>query len=232
MTYLRALLGAAVVAGCGLISSDVTNFDLTLPDKSFSVDVSSYQIDPTAVKAFQTQSCATTPSICSSAATAACKANCAGSCDASTKTCDLALKVSVYAPVDIGTEKPEIKTVASQPVIKVGIDAVTYEVTTNTLNVPTPELTVYVAPMSVIDPNDPSAMAIGTIAPIQPMKTTSGPQPMVFTATGQQTLANIMGSWKTPFNVIVGGTVQVMMATPVPSGKLDAVVHIKAHAGL
>ena len=38
-----------------------------------------------------------------------------------------------------------------------------YEVTSNTLNVETPPMTVYVAPMSVMDPEDPMAKLIGTI---------------------------------------------------------------------
>ena len=45
MTYLRLCLAALVLPACGLIDSDVTNFDLTLPDKAFSVDASGWQVD-------------------------------------------------------------------------------------------------------------------------------------------------------------------------------------------
>jgi len=37
---------------------------------------------------------------------------------------------------------------------------------------------------------------------------------------------------QTPFNVLVGSTLVIHSGTPVPNGKLDAVVHIKGHAGL
>ena len=40
MRYL-AFAALAFLGGCGLISSDVTNFDLTLKPKQFTVDASS-----------------------------------------------------------------------------------------------------------------------------------------------------------------------------------------------
>jgi hypothetical protein len=41
-----------------------------------------------------------------------------------------------------------------------------------------------------------------------------------------------MSTFKTPFNVIVGSTLVISQGQPVPAGRLDAVVHIKGHAGL
>ena len=35
----------STLSGCGLIDSDVTNFDLTLLDKQFSVDAAGWQVD-------------------------------------------------------------------------------------------------------------------------------------------------------------------------------------------
>lgn len=219
--------------GCGLVSSDVTNFDLTLPDKSFSIDTSSWQVDQQQAMTFLSTPCDASqppPNICTSAAMMACPMNCTGTCGAS-NTCELALDVSVYQPVDLLTEKPELKTINDQPVIKVTIDAVTYEVTQNTLNLATPPLTLYVAPMSVMSPSDPQAIAIGTIDPV-PAGSTVTPTDVMFTPEGEQALVDIMSTFKTPFNVIVGGQLVVDQNTPVPSGKLDAIVHIKAHAGI
>lgn len=235
MTVLR--LCAAVVAfaasGCGLISSDVTNFDLTIKDKSFTIDTASWQVDPMAAMAFTTTSCDSSqppPNLCSTAAMQACPMNCTGTC-ASSNTCQLALDVSVFQPVNLQMEQPELNTINNQPVIKVTIDSVTYDVTTNTLNVDTPALTVYVAPMSVTSASDPKATAIGTIDPV-PAGTTVMAQQMTYTAAGKQALVDTMSTFKTPFNVIVGGQLVITKDTPVPSGKLDAVVHIKAHAGV
>jgi hypothetical protein len=102
---------------------------------------------------------------------------------------------------------------------------------TNTLNVATPQLTIYVAPMTVMDPNDPSVKAIGTIDPVPAMMTEPAHE-MSYTTDGKQALVDAMGSYMTPFNVIVGGELQVKSGDPLPSGKLEAVVQITAHAGV
>ena len=41
-----------------------------------------------------------------------------------------------------------------------------------------------------------------------------------------------MSTYKNPFNIIVGSDLRIEAGDPVPTGKLDAVVQIKAHAGL
>lgn len=236
LRYVRLGLGLLVglsLASCGLISSDVTNFDLTLPDKKFTIDTGRWQVDQAAANMYLMTSCATSPTVCSSAVQAACPMGCTGTCNAA-KTCDLSLDVSLSQPIDLVMEKPELKSINDEPVIKVTIDSVTYEVTGNTLNVDTPEITMYVAPMSVVkvDPTDPTIKAIGTIAPVPAGQVTSSPQPIMFTAAGRDELVNIMSTFKTPFNVLVGSSLVVTSGQPVPMGKLDAVVHIKGHAGL
>jgi len=209
MPYLRLLscvlgVGGLVNSGCGLISSDVSDFDLTLPDKSFTIDATSWQIDPVMTTAMLAMSCSAAPSLCDTAAQKACAMGCSGTCSMSTETCDLKLAVSLYQPVNLLMEKPDLKTITDQSVLKVSIDNVTYEVTSNSLNVAT----------------------------VQAGATTSGPQPISFTDTGKADLQAIMATFKTPFNVIVGSTLEVTSGDPVPMGKLDAVVHIVAHAGL
>jgi hypothetical protein len=235
MNYLRLSAGVVLLAcagGCGLISSDVSNFDLTLPDKNFSVDSAAWQVDPTLARMFLGTQCTTpAPNVCTTAASTACAMNCTGACGAA-HTCDLSLQVSVFQPVDLVTEKPELKTINDQPVIKVTIDSVTWEVTANTLNVATPVMNVYVAPMSVMDPADPMAKQVGVINPIDAMMTTTAPQTLAYTETGKQALVDTMSTFKNPFNVIVGSTLTLKNGDTLPTGRLDAVVHIKAHAGL
>jgi hypothetical protein len=235
LRYLRPMVGLLVgflLASCGLISSDVTNFDLTLPDKKFTIDTAGWQVDPVAADLYLMQSC-TSSTMCNSAVQAACKMGCSGTCSQA-QTCDLSLDVSLLQPVDLVMEKPELKSINDEPVIKVTIDSVTYEVTGNTLNVDTPEITVYVAPMSAVkvDLADPQIKAIGTIAAVPQGWVTSSPESIMFTATGKAELVKIMSAFKTPFNVLIGSSLVVESGQPVPSGKLDAVVHIKGHAGL
>jgi hypothetical protein len=235
-TCFGACIGAvsAVLAfgsGCGLISSDVTNFTLELPDKEFTIDATSWQVDRVEAQTYLGTSCASAPTVCMTAARSACT-TCSGTCNDMTSTCDLSMRVSLYQPVDLVNEQPELKSIDDQPVIKVTIDSVTYEVLTNTLNIATPELLIYVAPASVMDPSDPLARQVGTIAPIDAGMVTVNPLNMSFTLTGKAELVTMMNHFKTPFNVIVGTTLTVMDGDPIPSGRLDAVIHIRAHAGI
>lgn len=232
MTKLWLFAALWINAGCGLISSDVTNFDLTLPGKEFSVDAASWEVTNEEADPLLQTPCSGNPTICSSAAQAACPMNCDGTCNASSQTCDLALGISLYQGVDLLAEKPELQQINDEPVIKVTVDAVTWEVTGNTLDTATPPMQVFVAPMSVMDPTSPEAKQIGTISSIEPGMVTDGPVAMAFTETGKADLIAMMSTFKVPFNVIVGSTIVVTAGQGVPTGRLDAVVNIKAHAGL
>lgn len=224
--------GAAGLGGCGLISSDVTNFDLALPGKKFTIDASGWNVDQTKANTYLALSCSS-DTTCNSAVQLACTMGCSGTCSAA-KTCDLSLDVSRSQKIDLVSEKPELKSINDEPVIKVSIDSVTYEVTGNTLNVATPTINVYVGPTSVVDPTDPSnpGTLIGTIPPIPAGSTTTSRQNLMFTPTGKAELIKIMSTFKTPFNVLVGSRLLVTAGQPVPTGKLDSAVYITAHAGL
>lgn len=217
------------LGGCGLISSDVTDFTLKTQTHMFTVDASSYMVNQTAANAYLGQSCASAPTECAQWVQSACTTNCSGSCDTGTQKCDLGLEVGVYQKVDLNMDNPELATVSKEPVVKVTIDTITYTVTDNSLNVATPEMTVYVAPMSVMSPTDPMAQSVGTI-PAVPAMTTTQPTNMMFTANGKTNLVTIMGNYMTPFNVIVGSTILIKSGDPFPTGKLTAEVDITAHA--
>jgi hypothetical protein len=224
-------VGALVLSGCGLISSDVTNFDLTLKPKQFTVDASSWQVSQQAADTFLNTSCQmTSQNVCTSAAASACAMGCTGVCG-STSKCELQLNVAVHQLVDLGMEQPELNTINNEPVIKVTIDSLQYEVTSNTLNVDTPPLGVFVAPMTIMDPKDPMALPVGTVDAI-PAGMTVALKDMTYDPNGKQNLVMTMGSYKNPFNVIVGATLTLKAGDMVPTGKLDATVHIKAHASL
>jgi hypothetical protein len=231
-----AVLGLSLATGCGLISSDVTNFDLKLPDKRFTIDASGWQVDTSNKSLFNNGMlaavpCSSMPTVCSSAVAKACSSDCSGSCDAVADSCVLSLDVSRPLKVDLLTEQPDLKTINDQPVVKVSIDSVTYAVTSNTLDVDTPMISVYVAPISALKPGDAQAQLIGTIPPI-PRMTTSEFQALQFTSTGKAALVNIMSTFKTPFNVLVASSLVVSAGQMLPTGKLDAVVRIRGHAGL
>jgi hypothetical protein len=233
---VAAALALSLAAGCGLISSDVTNFELMLPDKKFTIDASGWQVNTTNPDLFangqlQPMPCKSAPTLCSTVVHNACSSGCSGSCNTDTDSCELSLDVSRPLKVDLVTEDPNVKAINDQPVIKVSIDSVTYEVPSNSLNVDTPMLDVYIAPLSAVDPSNAGTQLIGTIPPVTRM-TTVGTQPLMFTATGKAALVNIMSMFKTPFNVLVASKLVVRAGEMLPMGKLDAIVRIRGHAGL
>ncbi len=234
MTDLRMRLGALAIVvastGCGLISSDVTNFNLDLPDKKFSIDTASWNVDQQMADAVLATPCSSTTQ-CQTAAEAACAMDCSGVCNP-TSHCTINLDVGLHTTVNLLMEKPDLQAINDRPVIEVTVDGMQYLVDQNTLNVDTPEIAVYVAPMSVMDPGDPEAHQIGTIPPVPAGTTITSPMNMVFTADGKQQLVTVMNNFKTPFNIIVGSTLSMTAGTPIPSGRLDATIRVRAHAGI
>lgn len=227
---VRAFVLAALVVsstGCGLISSDVGDFDLTLPEKKFTVDTAQWML--TTDSTFPTVPCAGMESVCSAAVMQACGDEaCFGSCDGT--NCKAVVVVGLWTGVNLLDEKPELQTINDQPLIDVTIDDITYDVTENTLNVDTPEMVLYVAPISAMDPGNPSARPVGTIASVPAGAEVSGQ--VNLTPQGRADLREFMNDFRTPFNIIVGTEVEINAGDPVPDGKLTAVVNVSAHAGL
>jgi hypothetical protein len=226
------VLAACVVplVSCGLIDSNITNFDLALPNKTFTIDANSWSL--TNADQLVNQSCTVSPDPCAAAAAQACTAGtCIAQCNATSLTCDLTLFVSLFTPVDLLAEKPELSTIQDEPVISVTIDSITYAVTENSLTVGTPEMKVYAAPMTVTMPGNPAAKEIGTVAAI-PAGQVVSETAVVLSPTGKATLATFMGDFKTPFNIVVGSNLLVQTGDPVPTGKMVVNVAVKAHAGV
>ncbi len=230
MRSLIVLALAAPLLGCGLVDPNITNFDLALPNKTFTIDSANWGL----MNADQltSQTCTVSPDPCAAAAEQACAmGTCIAQCNATSLTCDLTLFVSLFTPVDLLVEKPELSTIQDEPVIDVTIDAITYTVMENTLNVATPEMKVYAAPMTVIRAGDPLAREIGTV-PAIPAGMTMGETAVVLSPSGKATLAEFMGDFKTPFNIVVGSNLLVQQGDPVPAGRLVVNVGVKAHAGV
>jgi hypothetical protein len=219
----------ALAAGCGLVDPNITEFDLTLPSKQFTIDSEQWNL----MNADQlvSQQCTTQPDPCAAAAQQACEeGTCIAQCDGSTNTCDLTLFVSLYNMIDLQTEKPELSSIENQPVLDVTIDSINFEVSANTMNVETPEMTVYAAPATVMSP-DARAKIIGTVPAVAAGQTRSL-TPIVFDPMGRDNLAAFMSDYKTPFNIIVGSELMVEMGDPIPSGAMTVRVVVEAHAGL
>jgi hypothetical protein len=230
MILVRTAFGVIALAGCSVISSNATTYDLDLPAQTFTVDASGWQVQTASINDYLAKDCSPTSSLCATAANAACPMNCTGSCDMVQQTCDLGLDIALHQTIDLLAEKPELNSIdGATALLQVTVDSVDYEITSNSLTIDTPVLTVYVAPMSVMDPNDAMAKMVGTIDVVT-AGTTIDAHAMEFTDGGQAQLSATLADFKNPFNIIVGGTLVLAHGDVVPRGKLDASVHVRAHA--
>lgn len=226
-TGLVALAGSAL-AGCGLIADDIDDFDLSLEEKTFTVDTADWGL--TDADAYLSTDCSAAPSVCATAAQAACtEGNCFGSCNATTQTCDLRVIVSLWEMVILTEEQPELQTIDDQPLVGVTIDSIEYAVSENSMNVATPPFTLYVAPSTIMSPGDPEAEPVGDIPSVTP-GTLLPFTDVEITAAGRASLVDYMTSFTTPFNIIVGADITMTAGQPVPSGRLTAQVKVAAHA--
>jgi hypothetical protein len=229
---LRALgvLLAGALAGCGLVDPDITDFELRIRPKQFTIDVEQWELS--GVDQLVRTDCSQAPGLCAAAAETACAEGvCAGRCDGATDTCELQIFVGLWQAVNPGEENPELRNLTSEPIVEVTIDSIAYQVDDNTLTVATPELVVYVAPSTVMSPRDPEARMVGTIPPV-PAGTEQSERDVEISAAGRQNLALHMGDYMTPFNLIVGADLTIGEGDPIPEGRLTATVRVRAHAGL
>jgi hypothetical protein len=224
---LAALL--SVSSACGLIDSDIADFDLTLPEKDIMVDTMQWQLTDDA--AMPSVPCAGMEAICSTGIDQTCGADgvCFGSCDGT--NCQVKILIALFNTFDLAQEKPELQDIEGQPLVSVTIEKISISVTENTFNVQSPPFTIYAAPQGVMVPGDPLAQEIGTVTPVEPGETFDR-RDINITAMGQESLREFMKNYSQPFNVIVGGEVDLAAGDPIPTGRLNAVVHVDAHAGI
>ena len=228
---LAAAALALAVGGCGLVDEDVTRFDLSLPNKTYSVDSASWRVqgDPSLVL---NMSCGSDPAVCGLAADNLCTdGQCEGQCSATTRTCDVVIPIHPFITIDLAMEKPELSEIDDTALVDVDIEAITYAVSENTLDRDTPPLVLYVAPEIVMSPDDARAIPVGTIPPVA-AGTTVPETEIEMTAAGRSRLVSAMSDYRTPFNVLVGTEIVVGMGQTMPSGRMTTTLSIRASAGL
>ena len=226
-----AIAIAVVVGGCGLIDEDVTDFDLSLPTKTYSVDSASWDIDGDPATVLN-MSCGNDPSVCALAADNLCtEGQCEGACNSGTQTCDVIIPIAPFTTIDLAMEKPELSSIDDQALVDVEIETITYSVGQNSLDRETPPLVLYVAPENVMTPSDARAVPIGTIPPVAPMSTI-GETDLEMTSAGRERLILAMQDFRTPFNVLVATELVVGTGQTIPTGRMTTSLTIRAHAGL
>src|SRR5262249_17969187 len=134
--------------------------------------------------------------------------SCTTDCEAGTHQCQAHVPASLTNDYDLSKDASEYAQFASLGIVNVGIDAVYFNITQNTLTVTTPQLSVYAGPQTIHAPTDPGAQLIGTIPSVQRGQT--GRVNVVFSGNGQATIKMFMDNFKTPFRVLVAGDIVVV----------------------
>jgi hypothetical protein len=211
-----SVLGSLVSLGCNLINSDITALTFELPTKSYHFDTQGMNIPA-----------GTAPRVAcgpSEAVTDCCAPPVAIpglDCAAVPLTCDGGFctghkTVSVAQMMNLGQEAPELRNVTGQSLADIFIKRITYTASNN-LNVPLPEVTLYLAPAGVTDPA--SAMKFGTVPSVAAHSTASGD--VVLDPAGQQTFSGYAHNFGTPFGFIAATTLDVPPDSPFPNGSVD-----------
>ena len=160
------------------------------------------------------------------------------SCDSG--ACVAELELRLPETIDLRTAQTPLPSDA----IQFGVDAVAIDHIaywgSNKLNVDTPPVDLYVAAAAAMDETDPTAVKLGSIAPIPAGSgrcgdPTDASDPAAkmgqmvcdvpLTDAGQAALAAFIKGYKTaPFKLIVRATVTAKGGDPVPQGTLDVFV--------
>lgn len=222
----RIVLAALAVlgAGCGLISSDVDDFALGLPEEEFAVDSANWRLTVTQIPSL---SCSMVD--CAQAAATFCaEGGCTSECGQS-GACQVSVDVSIYQTFNL-LERPELRALDEKQGIRVTVDSVSFRVDENTFEPPraTPPIDVYMAPLDVTDASSPEAKKVGTIAALPPRFTGEGD--VEFSADGRGHMEAFMESFRTPFNVILKGTITFAAGETVPTGRVKGVITARARA--
>jgi hypothetical protein len=165
-------------------------------------------------------------------------------CDGTRGQCVADYDVRLLQTIDLRNAKTPVPSDAVEfGISAVTVDKITYWAT-SALNVPTPPVDIYVAAATAKDETDPTAVKLGSIAPISMPNQCSDPsdttdpaykapgspnsQPvcsMPLSDAGRNALGNFVKNYSNaPFRIIVRATVTATGGTPVPQGTLDVFV--------
>jgi hypothetical protein len=205
---------AMLLAGCGLISSDVSRITVDLPSQTYTFDTSMWGNIPTGAT-FPSIPCTSDPDCCSLPTV-----NCTMTplvCDNS--VCEAQIPESVSTTVSLAGQ-PGLTQTAS--LVKITISSITYAVSNNTMNVDLPPFIIYMAPNNVTSPSDTRAIAFGTVPAIPAGTNPSGQVQLM--ANSAATFEMFTGNISVPFNLIAATTVDIPGGSPIPSGHITVTV--------
>lgn len=131
--------------------------------------------------------------------------------------------------VDLAMEVPSLAQFKGQIFSQVLLKEINLELD-NQMNVATPPVGLYVAPMNVMTAADPNAKKLATL-PSKPAGF-KGPVTVPLDDAAQQAFSAFAKDFQTPFNIILSTDILVKSGDPVPMGKIDLTVSGTVQAGL
>src|SRR5664279_4856645 len=187
------------LAGCGLISSDVTTFTFQLPSKSFSFDTASsmWKAPP---GTFPAVSCGTSQVVtdCCHPPAPSPQPDCAATPLACVNSvCVLQFPVTVTQRIDLKMEAPELSSLSGQTLAAITVKQIQYTIVSS-MNVELPQIDIFMAPDGVTSIDDPSARKFGSLPPTPAGATRSGD--VLLDPNGQAVFSSYASHFTTPFN--------------------------------
>ena len=210
-------IAALGLVGCGLISTDITRLTFDLPTQTYTFDTAQWNIPPALDgAAFPSVPCPPDGDCCTlgSAAGLSCTTT---PLSCMSGTCGASLPESQATLINLSTDvMPSLSSYTS--LASISISSIKYTVTSNTLNVAVPPLSIYLAPYGVTDPTNSQAQLFGTVPSIAVGSTPSGNVTLVSNAASifQMFTAKLSMS----FEIITAATVVIGAGTPVPTGAI------------
>jgi hypothetical protein len=217
-----SVIAALSLAGCGLISTDITRLTFDLPTETYTFDTAQWKIPPALDGLnFPSIACTTDNDCCNNPLASAAGLDCtmtplscmSGSCGAS-------LPESQATMINLSMQVPSLSSYTS--LVSISISSIKYAVRSNTLNVAVPPLSIYLAPNTVTDPTDSRAVLFGTVPAIPAGSMPSGNVNLEPNAAS--TFQTFTSDLTTPFEIITAATVVIGAGTPVPTGAITIAV--------
>lgn len=238
MWFRLVPLGALVLASCSLVKGTGIQTD-------YSFDAIEYASpnfgDPTTTDTVPDLDCDPANDTCAAmtgygtqGATAAITA----ACDATFHKCVAQAEIRVSETIDL---TKQVDSSFPSAAIQYGVEAVdvkrvTYWIGQNQLNVATPQIDFYVAPMSARTENDAGAVPLASVAKVAAMSTACGDPAYVdgdakadgapvcsapLPQAGKDALAAFVKDYKTPFQIIAHSVLSAQPGEPVPAGSIS-----------
>jgi len=236
----RTLLVAALwAAGCNLVDSKGLHVGYSFDAQHFTENLG----DPNSAKTVPQVACVpgASPDMCAQAAQAAGIDMSMVQVTCQTASCGATASFTLPQKIDLRNAMTSLPSEAVQfGIDSVAIDRIAYWVASNTLDVATPVIDLWVAPDAAKDITDPAAVKLGTVASLPAKSSTcadavdpkgdamsNGKQvcDVPLTDAGQRALAQYIKDYmKAPFQIFVHATLTAPGGSPMPAGMLDLFV--------